>query len=392
MPLPLYVLFALLLGTPGLAQLSSPSGYLTREGEGWESLPTNNSYSSRFGGLRDGHFQQVDGEIRKAGKQSVKAIGFRIDRQASAFWTARRSWKNVSLALSDGDLATMTRSFSANILSTPTVVFSGSVTWPSFAAPSSPPAAWSRALRFGWKTPYLYTARKDLCLDWQFAGGALASGRTWGTRQSVPYFLDALHHRYELTWSPRAFYQTTQGCQDPAITTPRTFAYAAASVGMHGAATQRLPQFAGQAVLQMYGANTAPNSIVIQAVGFRGSSPGTSIGAGCNHLMVDTSAAFFFVHATDGVGAYGPARLAMGRLSAWAPHGMRLEFWSQAAWTTSKTGRFSLTAATLCNPDFSVPFNKTRLRRETLYAFACSTALGLGPYADRAFNPIARFN
>ena len=48
------------------------------------------------------------------------------------------------------------------------------------------------------------------------------------------------------------------------------------------------------------------------------------------------------------------------------------------AWASSKTGHFSLTAATRCNPDFSVSFNKTRLLRETVYDFSAGSATGAG--------------
>lgn len=157
---------------------TSPPGFVTIEGGGIGGVP-GNGYCNQFGGYAFGRYQILDGETRSRGTQVLGSVGLRLDYTNHGSNSSRgRTWSSVLLNLSDGDYDTMGLTFSRNSLGTRTEVFRASVTWPTFVGiPNSKPAAWDPALRFPFKTSYVYLANKDLLLDWRFDNGTLAAGR-----------------------------------------------------------------------------------------------------------------------------------------------------------------------------------------------------------------------
>ncbi len=264
-----------LSSTPLAAQFTTPAGYLSTEGKTWQNIATYNGYSYYFGRTSVQHYQQVDAEIKKKGIQVLTSVGFRPDyRNHTISSAAGRNWSNVTVKLSDGDHATMSSTFAANQLSTPSMVFSGSVTWPHITGnPTSQPAPWSSQYAFPFGTGggsgiYMYTANTGLCLDFTFTGGTLLNNAAWSGTSGKNYYLDGLYTLTATTYGRNVYRfigTTSANCTDSAHTSG--YASGSIQVGLYGKGYTGNSAWTDKAVMQIFGARTAPNSFVLHAIG-----------------------------------------------------------------------------------------------------------------------------
>lgn len=369
------------------SQFTSPPNYLSTDGP---------LYSYYFGAYTDGHFQQADAEL-PSGVQVLRKIAFRVDYRSHTTTTAvGRSWTNVSLNLSDGNYATMTTTFSTNILSTPTMVFSGSASFPTVSgSPTSNPAPWDPAFTF--TTPYIHAGTSDLLLDWRFSGGTLANNGTWGTTTSSLYYLDGYNIATAVTYG-RNIYRyigtsTTTPCADSAITSTTAYAQGSLQAGLYHTSYTANPSYAGQLVLQLFGSACAPNSSIFRAVGLGGTTPGVSLSPalGCHNLMIDLNLVQFYIsQKTDASGGINPwLYLPVGKLSVLSQYGT-VPIWSQAAFTDSVTGQTKLTTAERCSPNLAYPLAGAP-KRKSVYT-SSPTSLTGSLTDSQYYNPIAAYN
>jgi hypothetical protein len=395
-------LIALALSSTSLAaQFTTPAGYLSTEGKTWQNVATLNGYSYYFGRTSVQHYQQVDAEIKKKGLQVLTSVGFRPDYQNHTnFSAAGRNWSNVTLKLSDGDHATMSSTFAANQLSTPSMVFSGSVTWPHITGnPTSQPAPWDSQYAFPFGTGggsgiYMYTATTDLCLDFTFTGGTLLNNLGWSGTQGRNYFFDGIYTLTATTYGRQVYKfigTTTANCTDSFHTSG--YASGSIQVGLYGKGYTQTPAWTGKAVMHIFGARTAPNSFVLHAIGIGGTTPGLSIPAlGCYNLMFDmTQLLTIYNIATNAAGSRAWLHVPIADLSILAPLGRTVSIWSQAAWAESKSGKTMLTTAERCTPDFARKLNATVPLKKSIY-WHDSSPTGYGPYNYWFINPITRYN
>ncbi|MCB9889835.1 MAG: hypothetical protein H6836_09690 [Planctomycetes bacterium] len=376
---------------------TSPPGYISTEGLQYQS-GTTNGYSYYLGRYADMHMQIVDGEIKAMGLQVLTSIGVRPDYRSHSSTTAMgRSWTNVSLSLSDGNLATMTTSFSGNQLSTPTTVFTGSVTWPSITGnPTSSPAPWDAAYAFPFNstTSYAYTAANDLCLDFTFSGGTLANSASWSGSSGPLYYMDGLYTATNVTYGRSVFKNigsTTGDCKDPGASA--TYAAASVQVGLYSKAYTSNPAWAGNAMLQIFGSGTAPNSQVIQAFSLSGTSPGVQFGQDCYDFMINLSAgAVYFYDTASATGSRAFQYALIGDLKTLAPYGSTISIWTQGAFTGSTSNNLTLTTAERCTPNFAYALNDTTPKMKATYNYSTTATTGFGPYDSFLYNPLVRYN
>jgi hypothetical protein len=371
-------------------QFTSPPNYLTAEG------PSSGYY---FGAYTDGHFQQADGEL-PAGVQVLTKTSFRPDYRSHTTTAAGRSWTNVSLKLSDGDHATMTSTFSSNILSTPTQVFSGSATFPDVVGnPTSSPAPWNPSFPF--TGTYVHSGTKHLLLDWQFSGGTLANAATWTSTSANLYYLDGINVATAVTFGRNVYRyigtSTTTPCTDSANTSTTAYAQGSLQVGLyHSSYTGTNPPaalVAGKAALQLFASACAPNGLLVRAIGLNGTTPGVSLSPalGCHNLMIDlTQVAFYVRQNTDANGNISNwLYMPIGDLTVLGPYGT-VPIWSQAAFSDSITGQTKLTTAERCSPQFNYPLSGAPKRKMVFTSSPTSTT---GSISDSGiYNPIALFN
>ena len=153
-----------------------PRGHDTLEG---------GTVSHVFGTHPNMQIQWAEGELGNTAFR-IKGIGFR--RGGSIGVGAGRKHANLSIYCSDGDHRTMSRFFSANVISTPTLVFSSSISLPQLAPHGVQPRPWLNALNYPFRSAYVHSGAKDLLLSVIMRGGSLNYG-AW--TRDVPYSLDA---------------------------------------------------------------------------------------------------------------------------------------------------------------------------------------------------------
>jgi hypothetical protein len=302
----------LALAVPAVAQssaISSPKGYVTKEGE---------QYSAFFGAYAVSRYQIGDGHQRGS-KLSVTQLSLRHD-----CWNydldhggLGRSWTRVTLAMSDTDLSKFQTTFTLNAVTTPTTMFSGQIKWPTFVGlPKNCPA------------PLGDGGTNDLLSDFTFEGGTLANGKSWGT-SAIFYYLDSANQGTKT--GMRLRFLGSKSCKDSSQTS--------AALCRIGAEVQS--SGTGNTVTFSLGSQwTAPNRAVIKTIGIAGSLKGTDIGA-CNKLYT-TPIFYDFATALPGFAfsfTFFPAVI-------WNNSFAGIPLWAQAAWQDSSTKAFRLTRAT----------------------------------------------
>ncbi len=363
-----FVLFVFCL--PGLAQstITSPPGYVTADG---------NSTCFYFGRYADGRFQMADGELRGR-VMTMSQVDLRLDNRNHTTATATgRSWRRVSLEMSDTDVENMSLTWDDNNLSTPTRVFEGRMTWPTVSGqPASTP--WGH-VAFPFTGIWIYTGRKDMLADYQFSGGTLANAAAWTGSNTAYYYLDGISNPDAISGTGTYMPTSSNTCNDSAMTaTTGAYTYGVAT-SFHVYYTSYI--YRDKLRLYWYSYYTAPDKPVVHVLGLGGGNPaGLDIGARCHRLYVDGSKPYLLMTRTtdtSGRGFSGTDQILIPYQKAW----QGLKFHVQGAWTDSSSGLFSLTRAR----SFEVPAYPTAaLKKRTLFHYNPASSTGLGPYSTYA--------
>jgi len=331
--------------------LTTPPGGLTKEGP-------HEAYA--FGWFANARYQQVDGMHTGNGQQTMVEIAFRLDSRAHTAETAMgRTWTRVSLDISEtGSYETMGSVWSNNVTTTPNRVFDQKWTWPSITGkPLLEPDVWGGAtgqLRFPFTTPWVYTGKNEILMDYRFRGGTLANSSTWDFLRTAYYYLDSeVVALYQSEGGIESLPEAPTPCADSGFTYPgynaATYGYSYAYGANNNEATLR-----NTVLVNHYSYYTAPNQPVLQAIGVGGSSNGVAIGARCNPLYVDLGkpAALLNMMATGNNGYSGLVTWSM----PWQQGFNSVRIYIQSAWADSKTRALSLsTAVRLTLPDGAPP-------------------------------------
>jgi hypothetical protein len=301
----LAALTGLALCTSALAQMggwvTSPRGGLLNDGA---------TYSSIFGVYADARHQQIDGEL--TGKAyTIRDVAYRVDhRHHYSTSTMGRSWSQVTLKLAETTAyERMNRTFTLNVTSTQTTVYASKHDWPTVSGlPLVKPGVWgdfSGKLRFPFRTPWVYTGKNDILLEYAFQGGKMANGASWGfianRLWSWSYYLDS---EYVTTGTKSGSGQRVplkppvSPCNDPAVP-PQYHAYTWGSAHTYGRG-ESLVTLRNKLLLQHFSYYTAPGLPVVHAIGSAGNTTGVNISARCNKLYVDLSKPAALVHLTGG--------------------------------------------------------------------------------------------
>ncbi len=304
--------------------LSSPAGYL-----GQESADGIAPYSMFLGGYPEQRFQLADGNLRGRGL-TLTAAELRRDTQPG-FESTGRSWTAVTLRVGETNLASFGQTFSQNRVGAMATVFRAAATWPKHTGLSTRPAPWGTVgLRFPFASPVVYSGKRDLLLEYVFAGGTLDNSTTWNAGSLHSYYLDGISGSHHAVSTSRFFGST--GCKDGS---------------QQNGAVQRLyvlshakssPAYPNQFSHYQESYNTAPRMRVLQGIGISGSSTGTEVGT-CNRLHILPLATFALVADTDGY-----TRMSLGS-APYSSSVVGLKIWAQTAWADSRTNGLKLTNA-----------------------------------------------
>ncbi len=310
------------------APVTSPAGYLSKEGP---------KSSNHFGGYRDWRIQIFDGHWRGKGVKFLTQVDYRIDyRNHTATTGPGRSWTNVTLAISEGRHdGTILPAWSANSLTAPAKVFSGSITWPTLAGyPNGRPAPnpWGKEVAFPFAQLWPYSGNNDILLDYTFAGGKLANNAAWNSL--VEYRLDA-----PTADAYSTFYRAygTLNCKD----SWQTKGALSAMIATTYAKQAFNPTRNGKLSIYLRSLYTGGSQPVVQVVSLRRLSvafPGVT----CNQLEVDMTAPHLIFSGIADINGRWHNNFAT---IPWNAAFKSVQLVGQAAWSDSVTGNLKLTRA-----------------------------------------------
>ncbi|MCB9869216.1 MAG: hypothetical protein H6837_05110 [Planctomycetes bacterium] len=381
-----FLLVSLLLAAASTAQVDvcTPSGYLSTEGE-W--------YAYRLGAYPEARYMRVDGELRGA-PRLIDEIAHRFDYRSHSTSTAMgRTFTNVSLRVAHCDFDKLTRTFAAVPTTTPALVFSQNVTWPSVTGrPLTNPAMWAStngSLRFPFKQGFVYTGAADLCLDFDFSGGTLANNSAWGTSTARTYYLDGYPSRYYNYGSLTVYglAGTNVGCVDSGT---------ANNIGGLGYVYAYLygPNYATTSYRNLYriysySYYTATGKPLVWGLSLGGKPDGVGFpGVSCNKLFLDLSKPTV-------TGSYTTSTTSTSTFYeiAWVPYGASLvgiELWWQGAWLESTTNQLMFTRAARSElPPLPVKTYRQATLLQVNPTLKATTAQGI--YDDFDFAPLTRY-
>jgi len=333
--------------------------------------------------------QHADGELR--GKAlSLTEVAWRLDyRNHTTSTTQGRKWTKVTLNLADTDWTKMTSTYTKNQLSTPVEVFNSALAlpWSGGGQPFFKPDNFGGKHAVPFKTPYSYSGKQDLLLDWMFLGGTMDNNAAWSTSRSYQYYLDGNNPTTTYT-SPRPYYPAKEPnprCRDSAIASNAS-AHTYATLQVHGITHSNL-SYRDKAQFSMYSRYTAPNGRIITAIAFGGVPAGLNIGARCNMLYANLNLPWLALGRM--ANNSGSSTTYTSPLVAWTAGMRNLQIWVQTAWADSKTNVFSLTRAMRV----VMPADKPRPRRlVVLYHYDRNRTTGSGPYLNNhPWAPITRY-
>lgn len=271
------------------AQKTLPPGFVSTSGP---------SYSIYLGGYAEHRVQLATG-LLKGSVTVMTSLDLRQDNQYYSNSATARSWSNVSLDLADTDFAQLDRTFANNIKSTPTNVFSASVSWGAInSRPTNSPEPWATGGRtFQLSAPYIYAGVSDLLLDFKFTGGQLLNGGSWTSLKT--YYLDGETYPTSSGNSAGLYGNSTCISSLSTATIPDQHVLWIASYAKNGgtANDDTIVYYPGHA----FGANSTAH---IGAIGTQLLNPGINIG-GCQDLYMVPVVFYPFTTSTGG-GWSGP--------------------------------------------------------------------------------------
>lgn len=305
--------------------ITSPPGHLSMEGS---------KSSNHFGGYKSWRLQIFDGNWRGKGFKILTEVGYRIDyRNHTTISGSGRSWGNVTLAMSEGRHdGPIFPAWSANSLTTPTTVFSGSVTWPTLTGfPNGRPAPnpWGKEVLFPFSSQWVFSGGNDFLLDYTFAGGVLANNAAWDGL--VDYRLDAAPADVDNSWY-RAL--GTLNCVD-SWQTVGARSYVAAETYAKQAFNPNFDDKLSVFTQSIYTGGGQPVMHVLGVNGISTSFPGVT----CNKIEVDLALPIVIFRGIADVNGRWHNRFAT---VPWNVAFTSIQLFGQAAWSDSVTGQLML--------------------------------------------------
>lgn len=368
---------------PGLVAqslMSSPPGLVDKEGD---------YFASSVGAYANGRIQTLDGEMMGAAR-SLKGVAYRPDnRNHTTNYGMGRSWSNVSIYAAEADGSKASRTFTANQLAAPTLVFSASASWPTLTGkPAKYPADW--AMAFPFSTPYSYSGNNHLSLDFQFAGGTLQNGANWGTGWRY-YYLDGVEQGRSNTANSKKLgeYGAYKGCNDRSRTDSRGAELTTTLI--HYSANSANGSYRNRLRFYQSGNYFGISAQVVTFLGFGSLKQGFDLGGTtCNKVWVDFSLpTFSFFQSANTSGSLPQLTFGAGSTGIPAqPSAVGLELVTQAYWRDTKTFQGLLSSAA----SLTVPEQPRFYDRLVLYSSSNTAVTGSGPSDRQDYNPIARFS
>lgn len=359
---------------------SSPPGFLTKEGQ---------SAAYIFGEYPQPRIMMFDGEMRNR-VIVMKEVGFRYDDRDYKYYNgAARSWTNISLDVSYCDYTKLDTVFTNNPTSTPSRVFSASMSWPGILGfPANKPAKFDK-IKFPFSSIWVYNGAEDICLDWDFVGGTLANNRTWSNTRYETYYLDAPLAGTEGTGK---YTKYGTGCIDSSHgTNPATTWVYTKVYNNNFAATS---SYRNKYRVYTQTRYTAKGKPVIVALTIGGVKAGISFpGINCEKVYLNlTTSPLVLVPLVAGTGS--DARVYMPRPGFLFPYSKGLEglaFWAQSVWDDSVTGQLKVSQA----EESLLPPMPPDYKRQTIFQTDPSSkayqATGFAKALESTHNPVIRY-
>jgi hypothetical protein len=384
----------LVLAAPLFAQgaIYSPKDLASTEGQ---------YYGYYFFRYSEPRWQQCDGENR--GKVAVIAsIAVRLDGtyNYNTSYGMGRTWSNVQLMISEGDLNNFTATFSTNATTTPTTVFSAGWSLPTVSGVQSPqPQPWGGSkgeLKLPFKSTWIYTGKGDILTDWQYTGGTLANNSTWTGSTTRYYMIDSYGSANEyssvsgsIQYIPSTRLNNnstgvTTRCNDSEHGTSTSGAYAYLYTAVYG---NKYPvdNYRGNLYTYFYSYYTGYENPVIHGLALSNNTAGVDLGTGCNklHLVAPIVAVPRVTmpssYSTSGYSGYKFSWI------KWQNGFASVKVTVQAAWADSSTNAFALSQA-VENTLPSGPPGPAPMRM-AIYNYNKTSATGSGPYNYYYMNP-----
>lgn len=340
-------LFILSISAPTYAQLTKLTIPFTE-------FPGGKNIKSLNFGVHVGAFAAQKIQFRESGLKGTvrvfKSVGVRRI-SALPLGSGGRTWSNVTLDVFNADMKKNSTVFTAQHLTTPTRVFSGSVSWPRTTGALQAPYAFPATTSWPFTSGFLYTGVPDIGLEFAFSGGVLSSG-SWGTAFR-PYHVDAPN--------PGAF-QRSYGtvylggtCKDSKGLglTSRTLPF------MNNYHKDRGGRYKDSLQLDLQSHLTGPSTAIIQAIDFFGSIAGVRFaGITCDNLSLQGSGFLVLFPGVSNPQGFVQNNSAFVPHSALAPGYIGTKIWGQALWHDTGNGALLLTqpsAHTIEKPPVTFP-------------------------------------
>jgi hypothetical protein len=326
--------------------ISPRQAYTSAEGE---------SFSTFFGAYGDARHQIADGNQRGSAVM-LKTWSARHDhREYDLNFGMGRTWRGVQLAMSQCNQPSLTRSFSNNSLATPTLVFSGAVTWPiQLSVPRSWPAPWR--LTFPFAGPWSYSGRADILADFRFAGGRLANSAAWSRGATVPYALDSFDvGRFSRAASVNLG-NVNGGCVDSGAASAAGSSIKLTTASYNSSVANGA--FRDKFQLVATGSNFGASLPVMYVLTFNSDHDGFAFpGIACNRVHLDIRR-FWFMHpvSSNALGSVAPYYFGVpSGLTTYNPNYVGVQLVVQGVWTDTRTRGLKLSAAARSG-FISIPF------------------------------------
>ena len=368
----------------------------------WMQSTEGALYGYYFGRYPDSRYHMADGHNQQT--SVLKDLRLRLDsRSYYSYNGGGRTWSNVSLRMSKTDMTKFSKTFSSNIVGSQTLVFSGSVTWPTLSG--TPIATVWGGPQGEYRFPFGATGTSqyvhlggDMLCDFEFTGGSLENNVTWSSSSSRYYYFDGyglptsaasgLGRYVPATRLNNTSSGVTTRCNDSAMTTS-TGSYLYLNATVYGS-RYTIHNYRNRVYFYSYSYYTAYDAPVIHAYGFTTNDTGIDVGTGCNKLhmtgpiVLSPRITMPKQYSTSGYSGYPFF------LFPWDVGFANLKVIGQAAWDDSVTGKFNLTQAyerTLPG----APPPKEFAKRDSIFAYKTSTGIPAsaqyGPYPYYYANP-----
>jgi len=363
-------------------------------------------YGYYFFRYSEPRWQQADGENRGS-PFVMNSIAMRLDGNYNynTSYGMGRTWSNLTLVISEGDLSKFSTTYAANATTTPTTVFNAGWSLPTVTGVQSPaPQPWggkNGELKIPFSTTWVYTGKQDILTDWTYSGGVLANAATWTGSTTRYYMIDSYGsaNEYSNVGSTYAYLPTTRlnnnstgvttRCNDSEHGTTSTGSYTYLYAYAYGA-KYPIDNYRGNLYYYHISYYTGYENPVIHALAVANSATGTDVGTGCNKLHLVGPMLLFprvTMPASYSTSGYSGYRF---NLLKWDKAMAGLKLTVQAAWSDSSTSRFALSQAREATLPSGLPGPAPQ--RLAIYNYSKTSTTGFGPYNYYYMNPAFAYN